>query len=171
MGLAIANEFGTISIRIHQELGHELLPRQEPILVAPRGQRVRRSEGVRAVLGAVAVTTAGPRAQVDLLGFAVLVERVLVGNVVDLGISRVETDAEHGVGRGGRDAAQGDGRLDGHVLAEHAVSVVGVAIEGGRGGRYGQGRVALEAGDGDVCGLSSRGGSEEEQRCADQTGQ
>ena len=109
VGLAIANEVGTISIRIHEQLGHELFPGEEPILIAPRGQSVRRSQGVSAVLRAVAVPTAGPRAQIDLLGCAVLVERVLVGNVVDLGISCVETDAEHGVGRGGRYAAQGDG--------------------------------------------------------------
>jgi len=110
MGLAIANEVGAIFIRINQQLGDELFPRQEPILVAPRWQSVRRSEAVRAILGAVAVPAAGPRAQIDRLGFAVLVERVLVGDVVDLGISRggnIETDFEHGVGRGGIHSAEG----------------------------------------------------------------
>ena len=167
VGLAVADEVGAVGVGVHEQLGQELLPGQEPVLVPPRGEGVRRPEGVRAVLGAVAVPAAGPRAQVDLLGLAVLVERVLVGHVVDLGISRVEADPEHGVGCCVRYAAQGDGRLDGHVLAEHAVAVVGVAIEGGRGGRHGEGRVAVEAGDGNVCRLSSGGGSEEEQRCAD----
>ena len=167
VSLAIANEFGTISIRIHEQLGHELFPGEEPILIAPRLQSVRCPEGVSAVLRAVAVPTAGPRAQIDLLGLAVLIKGVLVGQVVDLGIARVEADPEHGVGRGGIHAAEGDGRLDGDVLAEHAVSVVGVAVEGGRGGRDGKGRVALEAGDGNVRGPSGRGGSEKEQRRAD----
>mmetsp|Transcript_12389 Transcript_12389/g.35449 ORF Transcript_12389/g.35449 Transcript_12389/m.35449 type:complete len:327 (-) Transcript_12389:302-1282(-) len=168
VGLAVANELGAIGVGVHEELGHELLSRQEPILVAPRGQGVGGPEGVGAILGAVAVAAAGPRAQIDGLGFVVLVECVLVGKVVELGISRVEADLEHGVRRRGRHAAERQAGLDGHVLAQRAVPVVGVAVEGGRGGRDREGRVAIQAGDGNVGAVRSRDGSEKEQRCADE---